>query len=173
MLALEGLKQIVERLLANSSRGMTVESLRSVIVAGGTPVAKDQVVIALDDLRRAAIAECGPDRRWRLRRSDAAAGASGGSHGAGEVLRALSAHVLDGAPATPEEPLPEGRLSVDVDLIARLMPYWRAALRASDGGDPVASLAKAGRSFVLVRPDAPWWPIEGRGRVSTGIQKGL
>lgn len=165
MLSLEGLKLVVERLLAGSSRGMTVESLRSVIVAGGTPVAKDQVVIALDDLRRAAIAECGLDRRWRLRRSDAAAGGSGGDHGGGEVLRALPAHVLDGAPASPEEPLPEGRLRVDADLIARLMPYWRAALRASDGGDPVASLGKNGRSFVLVRPDAPWWPIEGRGRV--------
>ena len=38
MLSLEGLKLVVERLLAGSSRGMTVESLRSVIVAGGGDV---------------------------------------------------------------------------------------------------------------------------------------
>lgn len=161
------LEDQLARLLSGARHGVSVERLRSMLQAGGAAVRKDEIVRTLSGMSARGVAEFGGGRRWTLRGQRPGGGASGpnpGPDGQGRI-HAIPAHVLTGdAVSGPPEALPEGALKPDLKLLAKLLPYYQACLRASDGGAPIESLGKANASFVLLQPDAPWWPREGRGR---------
>lgn len=153
------MEQRLERLLSAAPRGSTVERLRTQAGLAGAPVRKDEVVATLRRLSEAGIVEIGRDRRWRLRGGDAAASRPAGrAESAGEVIHAVPATVVEAPPDTTEAALPQGTLPTDLDLLKRLLPYYRAALSAADGGAPIENLGRAGEAFVLARPDGAWWP---------------
>jgi very-short-patch-repair endonuclease len=161
------LEQRLEGLLAGTATGLSVERLRTGITAGGTPARKDEIVAALRRLSEAGIVEIGVNRRWRLRKGAGSPGgfgsgrpapATGGAALADGTIHALPATVAEAPPAEAAPGLPDGNLVTDLRLLERLMPYYRAALGAADGGAPIENLRRAGETFALLRPDRAWWP---------------
>ncbi len=162
------LEEQLTRLLSGAREGVSVERLRSLLQAGGAAVRKDEIVRTLSGMSARGVAEFGGGRRWTLQRQH-----PGSPDGSSETpglagrdrIHAIPAHVLAGSAAEgPPESLPEGALQPDIKLLVKLLPYYQSCLRAGDGGAPIESLSKANQSFVLIQPDAPWWPTEGHGR---------
>lgn len=161
-----GLGDQIERLLAGASRGLAVERLRSALNAGGSPVGKASVVAALRDLSVRGLVEVRRNRKWHLRGAPGPRGATGATEGAapGNRYHALRATVIHGAPAVQEADLPAGRITADLSLLRRLLPYYQTALKTGDAGSPTESLERYGERFVFLRPDRPWWPTASHGR---------
>lgn len=162
------LEEQLKRLLSGARDGVSVERLRSLLQAGGASVRKDEIVRTLGGMSARGIVEFGGGRRWSIRRQQPGANANSNQSDfvdSYEHIHAIPAHVLTGdlTEAAPGA-LPNGTLKPDLTLLGKLLPYYQACLRASDGGAPLESLSKANQSFVLIQPDAPWWPAESRGR---------
>ena len=146
---------------------MTVERLRNHLTAGGAQIRKDDIVRALRDLNERGQVQIGAARKWHMRRTSIMpVSHSGGSSPVltNRDLPAIPCSAFLGQPSNPEEVIPEGRLTPDLKLLKRLLPYYQEALRAGDGGSPVEVLPLHGETFVLLRPDQPWWPTTGHGR---------
>lgn len=162
------LEEQLTRLLSQARNGVSVERLRSLLQAGGASVRKDEIVRSLSGMSARGIVEFGGGRKWTLRRQQPRAmgdPCEPSSVDAHDRIHAIPAHVIAGAFANAApEGLPAGTLKSDLHVMAKLLPYYQACLRASDGGTPIESLGKANKSFILIQPDAPWWPTEGQGR---------
>ncbi|WP_109793984.1 AAA domain-containing protein [Minwuia thermotolerans] len=162
------LEEQLARLLSGARDGVSVERLRSLLQAGGASVRKDEIVRTLSGMSARGVAEFGGGRKWTLRRQQPGAEHSTLQYGGADShdrIHAIPAHVVVGDLAgAPSETLPDGTLRPSLTLLRKLLSYYQACLRASDGGAPIESLGKANQSFVLIQPDAPWWPTEARGR---------
>jgi|GEM_PF-923439 len=161
------LEEQLTSLLSSTRNGVSVERLRSLLQAGGSRVRKDEIVRALSGMSARGVAEFGGGRQWTLRRQRNGTSEPGhkalGDPDARDRIYAIPANILTGNPGeAPNDRLPEGTLTPDLKLLEKLLPYYQACLRASDGGAPIESLGKANQSFILLQPDAPWWPMEGR-----------
>lgn len=155
------------RLLDGAPRGMTVERLRSHLMAGGAQARKDDIVRALRSLGERGHVQIGASRKWHIRRSAPVAASSpsaGGGVTGSETLAAIPCMAFVGEPSDPQEPVPEGKIAPDLKLLKRLLPYYQEALRAGDGGSPVEFIPRYGESFVLLQPNGPWWPTASHGR---------
>lgn len=156
------------RLLDGAPRGMTVERLRSHLMAGGAQARKDDIVRALRALSERGHVQIGASRKWHVRRSAPAAaelpGIKPSGVAGGEVLSAIPCMAFVGDPSDPQEAVPEGKIAADLTLLKRLLPYYQEALRAGDGGSPIEFIPRHGESFVLLQPNGPWWPTSGHGR---------
>lgn len=155
------------RLLDGAPRGLTVERIRNHLTAAGAQARKDDIVRALRVLSERGHVQIGAARKWHVRRTTPGATPSDGRESggnAGGVLTAVPCMAFVGAPSDPQEAIPEGRLTPDLNLLKRLLPYYQEALRAGDGGSPMEVLPRHGESFVLLQPDRPWWPTAGHGR---------
>lgn len=156
------------RLLDDTSRGSTVERLRSLLQAGGSHAGKDDIVRALRALSERGLVQISAARKWHIRRQ---AGASADGEGSGPTgapagwLAAIPCQAFLGEAAELEEAIPDGRIDPDLILLNRLLPYYQEALRAGDGGSPFDVLARHGDSFVFLQPDTPWWPTRPQGRI--------
>lgn len=164
------LEDQIGRLLANAPNGLTVERLRTFLNIGGSTARKDEIIRALQGLGARGTAQIGRDRKWRLRgpAAERRPGREPRPAGSGcddERLYTLPASAFAGRPAMDDADLPAGRLACDIRLLHRLLPYYQEALRTGDGGSPLESLPKFGKTFTLLRPDSPWWPSEKDGKV--------
>lgn len=163
-----GLGDQLLRLLDGAPRGMTVERLRSHLMAGGSHARKDDIVHALRSLAERGHVQIGAARKWHVRRGRPGATSSLASSrdaaSESDSLAAIPCMAFLGEPSEPDEALPEGRLTSDLGVLKRLLPYYQEALRAGDGGSPIEVLPRHGESFVLLQPDGPWWPSATHGR---------
>lgn len=143
---------------------------------GGATARKDEIVRALRGLSERGVAEIGRDWKWRVRVAKPGATHAGDAAsavtGSGKIL-ALPAKVLAGSGVSEDDRLPAGRLESDLRLLGRLLPYYQAALKAGDSGASLESLSKAGDSFILLRPDSPWWPTAGQSKTLRIARKHL
>src|SRR3546814_97284 len=154
------------RLLDGAPRGMTVERLRSLLQAAGSRAQKDDIARALRALSQRNLVQIGAARRWHIRRSvRPVEGAAPSGAGADAWLNAIPCSAFVGEPSEPGEEIAPGRISPDINLLKRLLPYYQEALRAGDGGSPFEVFSRHGESFICLQPDAPWWPTEGHGRI--------
>lgn len=156
------------RLLDGAPRGLTVERLRSHLMAAGAQARKDDIVRALRSLSERGHVQIGTSRKWRIRRNDpfgSSSSIAGTDVLGGQALEAIPCLANIGESSDPLDAVPDGKIAPNHALLKRLLPYYQEALRAGDGGSPVEFIPRYGESFVLLQPDGPWWPTASHGRV--------
>ena len=163
------LEDTVFRLLETAPRGLTVERIRSQLVAAGAASDKHEIVRALGGLRQRRMVQMDASRRWKLHDNRPRIRANGpaGIADLGDNLFAVPCRAFtqsEQLDSSSDQAAQEGIIEVGIDLLVRLLPYYQECLRTGDGGSPRSFASKYGEQFSLLQPDKPWWPTAERGR---------
>ncbi len=168
------LQDTIMRVLDSTPNGLTVETIRSRLATAGAGVRKWEVVQALADMNARQLVQLSAGRRWQARerpRRGEAGPAS--SLSVDDYIVGVRCQAFAGEAPVAEPEMQEGRIEPGPDLLRRLLPYYQEALKANDGGQPGASTAQHGDTFMLIEPDKQWWPTAERGRTLTVPLSGL
>lgn len=146
--------------LEAAPQGLTVERIRTRLVAGGATVRKDEIVRALAHMNERQLVQLGAARRWHVRRHPASTVPGKPD----EYLVAIPCQAMAGEGAVVGPDMQNGRIDPSTGLLKQLLPYYQEALRHGDSGQPQACANQYGENFVLLEPDKPWWPKAEQGR---------